>query len=185
MVKGFVGRHGEGKTYCMVHQVVAMRRRDPGLAVFSNLALELPGEGPVHQLRRWPEDFIEARHGVVVVDEINTYMPSRLWDRVPPQMLHMFQMLRKYEVSLLWTAQNIARVDKVVRELTHEVVEVSNFRRFGFFSLRSVLCNRDQWDRPGRWGGVVLTDPATDRAYDTMEVLEVPSYTAKVGRGQG
>ena len=179
-VIGVVGPHGEGKTYLMVDWAFSERERDPDVAVYSNIpSLHLPGKGPVYYMKRWPEDFAAARDGLVLIDEINLVMPGRLWERIPPEMLYAIAYLRKFRLRLMWTAQHIDRVDKVVREITTELWVPANYRRFGFFAYHKM--QGPKLDKPAGWG-FRSARREVDAAYDTYETVDVASFLARRSR---
>lgn len=175
-IRGYLGPHGSGKTYAMVRHAYYRRLKHPDMPVWANFKVQLPGDGPVHPLTVWPDDLVRARNGLVLIDEINIVMPSRLWDRVPVQMLYALAMARKFGWEMLWSAQYVARVDKSAREVTSEVWKMMNFRRLGFFAYRSYF--GEDFERPFL-GGLIFCEPRVDAAYDTLELIEWPEYTER------
>jgi len=127
-VEGFIGLPGAGKTYALaLRGVEAMRQ---GRRVFSNFGLRgsIPLEVWDHENVGNTKDpgppcecgecFVSISHAVVLVDEINLWAPSRMWNALPMGLLHRWAQVRKYETQILWSAQHEARVDKVIREVT-------------------------------------------------------------------
>ena len=127
-VEGFIGLPGAGKTYALaLRGIEAMRQ---GRRVFSNFGLRgsIPLEVWDHENVGNTKDpgppcgcgecFVSISHAVVLVDEINLWAPSRMWNALPMGLLHRWAQVRKYETQILWSAQHEARVDKVIREVT-------------------------------------------------------------------
>jgi len=178
-VHGLLGPHGSGKTYTLVREAYRRRRRWPDYPVYANFHVDLPGDGPVHLLKKWPDDLMQARQGLVLIDEINLVMPSRLWDKVPGEILYVLAQARKFKLDLWWTAQYLSRVDKAAREVTSEVWKMINVRALGFFLYRSYF--GENLDRPFL-GGLIYVDPRVQACYDTLEIIDLPGYAQRRGR---
>lgn len=54
----------------------------------------------------------------VVIDELNLWAPSRLWQELGVGVLNRWAYVRKDGLEIIWTAQHEARIDKVAREVT-------------------------------------------------------------------
>ena len=139
-VEGYLGLPGAGKTYTMVHDVIGRRRANPHLRVYSNMDLRLPGDGELIRLDDWAQ-LLDANNGLVVLDEINLWMPSRAWSKLPGPMLWKWAQVRKSGLDILWTAQHVARVDKLVRELTWAYGMMFTWRKLGFFAMKIMSAN--------------------------------------------
>jgi len=175
VVEGYLGLPGAGKTYSMVHEVVHRRKRNPHLRVYSNMWLDLPGDGDFIQLQDW-EELLDARDGLVLLDEINLWMPSRAWAKLPGPLLWKWAQVRKSGLDVIWTAQHQARVDKLVRELTWMVYQMFSWRRLGFFAGKAYLGEI----RPELFASWLFVpfDMGIARRYDTLEEVTLPDYLA-------
>lgn len=142
MIEGYVGLPGAGKTYAMVRRMIGVARAKKDVRIASNMGLDverlrgLTGwRGEYQELRDWP-DLVEIRRSLVLIDELNLWMPSRVWNKLPAQLLWSWAQVRKSRLTIWWTAQAAARVDKVVRELTFSTGHMASFVRLGFFVCR-------------------------------------------------
>jgi len=59
-----------------------------------------------------------SRGITVLLDELNLWAPSRLWQKLGIGVLNRWAYTRKDGLEILWSAQHEARVDKVAREVT-------------------------------------------------------------------
>ena len=183
-VEGYVGLPGSGKTYALAWRGLEALRA--GRRVFSNFGLE--GSIP---LRSWDHEnvgntkdpgppctcgecFVSIEDAVVLVDEINLWAPSRLWNALPLGLLHRWAQVRKYRTQIIWSSQHEARVDKVIREVTGWVwmcspTPLSFGRRFSYVAFEPHDLRRvggRPLDRNGLWlrRGIAAS-------YDTFELV--------------
>lgn len=131
-IEARLGKMGAGKSFTLTYTVWKARLVRPDMPVYTNMPITLPGSGPVYALRNL-KDFLKARNGLVVIDELNTVLPSRVWKAAPGALLFMFSHARKHGLDIVFTAQHEKRVDTIVRELVTRWVYVSNWQRLGFF----------------------------------------------------
>lgn len=141
MVEGFVGWHGEGKSYSAVWTAVqwwlsvaerAQRDGRPLPEFWSNVQ--------VTGARRFASfagllEMLEVaaqqdRRVLVLVDEAGVWLPSRFWSRMPEGVLGFLQQRRRVGggIDLIWTAPGYEHADKMLRDIT-QVVHVC--KRFG------------------------------------------------------
>jgi hypothetical protein len=101
----------------MVHTlgVPAMQRGEP---IFSNFRINYWNWRP---LTGWGQ-FLEARDGLVLLDEVSSWVPSRESSKLPAEVLSHCNQLRKANITLGWSGPAWGRCDKAVREVTHAVV---------------------------------------------------------------
>lgn len=130
-IEARLGKMGMGKSYTLTYTVYHMRLANPDLPIYTNIPLKLPGKGPVYALRGL-EDFLLAENGLMIIDELNTVLPSRTWKSAPAVLLYKWSHLRKDGLDLIYTAQHEKRIDTVIRELTTRWVHLSNWQRLGF-----------------------------------------------------
>lgn len=127
-VEGFIGLPGSGKTYAL--SVRGLKALDQGRRVFSNyglrgtIALDVWDHANIGNTKDpgpacdCGSCFVSISDAVVLVDEINLWAPSRMWNALPIGLLHRWAQVRKYQTQILWSAQHEDRVDKVIREVT-------------------------------------------------------------------
>lgn len=134
MILGVLGLPGGGKTYTMVRMI----RRDlrNGIRVFSNIKIDeskldlKPKKGiPLGKLYYWKHlhDFRGVFGGNIYVDEAGAYFNARNWQNISEEDLVKFMQHRKDGLNIIYSAQNFDHVDKMLRQLTAEVIEVHNF----------------------------------------------------------
>lgn len=135
-VEGYLGLPGSGKSFTMGYDAYQLRKRYPNMPVYTNIPLTLPGNGPIIEMEDW-EDLVNAENGLVILDEVNLWMPARVWAKVPGALLWKLAQVRKSGLKVLWTAQSHKRVDTVLRELTFHTHVCKSWKRLGFFLVRS------------------------------------------------
>ena len=160
-IKGYIGGLGSGKTYSMMYDTWQAFRKYP-FDVYSNMAyLNCPESRYIQAL----DDFPAISNGRALLDEVHMFMGSRAWQSVPASMLMALAMGRKNGIEVHWTAHTLERVDKVLREITHELVFCS--RLPGPFISQTSF-------HPGEKRGkfkVVKIRPEVYRLYDTLETI--------------
>ena len=115
MVEGFTGLPGSGKTYFAVKRALEADKK--GIPIWSNFKIDLPNN-KVNRFRDLKEVF-HVRKGLIIIDEINLVCPSRFWNKFPPQLAYFWSQTRKFELDIIWTAQHIDRVDKIIKEISN------------------------------------------------------------------
>lgn len=135
-VEGYIGWHGQGKTYCAVDDALerlmglrALWERDGGQGVRPQLWANLDVRGAIRwhtwdDLMALLEDAAARQlRAVVLVDEAGVVLPARFWAKMDPRVLTFLQQRRKVGagVDLLWTAPHVDDVDKMVRQVTQVV----------------------------------------------------------------
>jgi hypothetical protein len=136
----------------------------------------------------------------VLIDELNLWAPSRLWEKLGLGVLQRWAYARKDGLDIVWSAQHEARIDKVAREVTEGIwtnaamggsvrirgggLRVQIFRRQKFIPAMLNDKNRTLAAEGGKGGG--LTDFAInfvvrfgaklstreEDAYDTFEHVQ-------------
>lgn len=90
----------------------------------------LDDDGNEHPLYERFDDFqqlVDIEHADVYMDEVVTVASSRESARMDPRVLVKLNQLRKDDIFLYWTAPNLARADKSIREVTKALVECRSF----------------------------------------------------------
>jgi len=171
-IRGYIGGLGSGKTYSMVFDTLAAFRRSP-FDVYSNMQyLNCPESRYIQAL----DDFPAISNGRCLLDEVHMFMGSRSWQSVPSSMLMALAMGRKNVVDVHWTAHTLERVDKVLREITHELVFCR--RLPGPFIAQTTFT-------PGAKRGsfrVVKIRPEIYGLYDTLETISGAGGSSGRGR---
>jgi len=112
-----VGPNGAGKTLCAIERYVrpALAR---GVPVVSTCHIDHPLASVLTDYRDIPELY----GCVLLLDEITSCFPSRESGKMPPQLGRKLDQLRKAKVRVIWTAPAWGRADKMLRQVTQEVV---------------------------------------------------------------
>jgi len=139
MISAFVGPNGHGKTLtAMKLQVVPWL--EGGRPVLSNTPIfaseadaELPWEERlVHPLYvplvSWRQLGDRCKDCLIFFDEISSMFDSRDAGNLPSQANRLFNQLRKDDNSIIWTAPDWDRCDKVLRRVTQAVTLCSGHR---------------------------------------------------------
>lgn len=167
MIRGYFGLPGSGKTYSMTRDAC---NEVKGRIVYANYDVEIPGAEKIIKLNR-PEELINIRDGLCLVDEAGLWMPSFIWKRIPEQLIWQLAQVRKLGLDLFYTAQDPMRVVKVLREITFESIVTEKFFKVFIQKVYSgvpklgqskKLCTRM----------LMLNSSITDK-YDTFERVEV------------
>jgi len=133
-VEGFVGWHGQGKTYsaiafCVEHllelRARAAKRGEPAPELWSNLPLR-----GARRFYNWDgfKGLLEdaAQHNLramVLVDEAGVWLPARQWSKMDPRVMTFLQQRRRTGagLDLVWTAPTPEHVDAMLRDVTQIV----------------------------------------------------------------
>ncbi len=182
-VTGVVGRMGSGKSLYAVRRVIRHLRK--GNPVATNFTLRnVPAEWSERAIRftGWDDllhlEGTTARPLLVVVDEAQGLAPSHKAIALPNHARWKLAQGRKFRLDFLWISQHEDRVNRVIRDLTTDVVlcqawfgglvmtcttfEPEYVRKKGKHLARSYL-----WvGRAVKWG----------KYYDTLEILEYDAH---------
>jgi len=195
MITAVVGRPGEGKSIYLVQQTMYWLSK--GKDVYTNINLKLPvGHRFSPQLHtiRGIDDMLEIRSQIVqgvfnkagakiILDELQVYLNSRNWDRLPDDFQLLLQQHRKRGLDIIGATQSIKRADVVFRELIQEFYAIKRLiafrfpyskQSFGFFSLvkydpDSIESSTRSYDRIGLLPTIVFIDPFTFSLYETSQ----------------
>jgi len=193
MITVVEGRPGMGKTVYLVYQIIEYLNR--GYEVYTNVEINLP-----HSFKRRDhlhyistlEDITSLREGKIVLDEIQTYLNSRNWDKLDIKFQLLLQQHRKRGLDIVGATQSIKRADVVFRELVQRfftVRKIFSLRipytkvAFGFFVLREYDPDTTEGDATGRkqLGHPVplYADPFIFKVYDTTQEYKIESPIGK------
>jgi len=195
MITAIVGRPGEGKTVYLVHLILTYLRQ--GLDVYTNVGVKLPPGSKLterlHEIHSIDE-ILEIRSSIqkgifnkagakIVLDELQIYINSRNWDKLPEDFQFLLQQHGKRGLDIVGATQSIRRADVVFRELIQKFygvrriiafrVPYSNYS-FGFFSLvqydpDSIESASRSYDRVSFMPSIAFIDPFTFSVYETSQ----------------
>jgi len=175
MVEGIVGLPGSGKTYLLAK--IGIEDIKKGKEVYANFHLE-----GARYFSRLPQviDIIKYKlvnkqpvKMTILIDEINLSFPSRMWQKIPGWVLYFWSQTRKFGLDIYYTSQSLARVDKVIREISNFVWVVKPLP-FGIFMASKILpeeydkTKKDIYERK-----FFLLEKKYFSKYDTYEILEL------------
>ena len=146
-LEGFVGWHGQGKTYSAVAHVLGeWDRHAIPLVTNAIVAGHVPAAvwlehggppPPVVHFETWDDlmavlevAIAERLRLQLLVDEAGKFLSSRFYSKLDPRVLMVLQERRKVGagLDLYWTAPSFDHVDKILRDVTQAV---HSCRRFG------------------------------------------------------
>lgn len=163
VIRAYFGLPGSGKTYSMTKDAM---KEGKGKVVYSNYDVRIPGAKEIIKLD-YPLSLIEAKNGLVLIDEAGLWMPSIIWRKIPEALIWKLAQVRKEGIDLFYTAQNPARVVKILRELTFESVWCIKF--FSLF-LQKIMSGID--DSLISWRFLILSKKIYEK-YDTYQKVTV------------
>lgn len=169
MIVAYTGYPGSGKTYCLVLE--ALKAINKGISVYSNFRIDIPELTLISDA-----DLLEVREGLVLLDELNVWFPSRFWSKVPMSLLSFWAQSRKRGIDIFYTTQHINRVDTVIRELTSFEVKCSSIFGGRIFLYRKY----DIDDKTKLSTRVVIFRKRIADLYDTLETIQEPEYFRKI-----
>lgn len=192
MITVIQGRPGMGKTVFLVAE--ALRLLAKGYDVYTNIELTLPEKSKrknkLHRIETL-EDIVNLKEGKIVLDEVQTYLNSRNWDKLDIRFQLLLQQHRKRGLDIIGATQSIKRADVVFRELVqvfYDIRKIVTFKigkdAFGFFLLReydpdSMESATHSYESVG-WPKLFFADPFTFRIYDTTQEYELISNVGKI-----
>lgn len=189
MITVVEGRPGMGKSVWLVAEVLRFLRQ--GKNVYTNVAIRDPKLALKYREQLFYieslDDIITLREGEIVLDEVQTYLNSRNWDKLDIRFQLLLQQHRKRGLNITGATQSIKRADVVFRELVQNyfrIRKIAAFRlpftrlAFGFFYLREY--DPDDIETSGAkskqksigWFTPYFVDPYTFSVYDTTQEYE-------------
>jgi len=186
MITVIEGRPGTGKTVFLVYKILNYLRL--GQTVYTNIdiATDHLSDYELERLHHIDslEDIINLREGKIVLDEVQTYLNSRNWDKLDIRFQLLLQQHRKRGLDIIGATQSVKRADVVFRELVHyffSVKKVFTIKLFGsiygLFTLRqydpdTIEKDRDQYKAVG-WPRFIVAHPHVFRVYDTTQEIKI------------
>lgn len=175
MVEGFVGLPGSGKTYLLAKKGIDDLAK--GKEVYANFSLKgakrftsLTEVIAIIKTKLLAKEKINI---TILIDEINLSFPSRMWNKVPGWILYFFSQTRKFGLDIYYTAQALARVDKVIREITNFVWIVKPVL-FGWRRARKIMPeDNDHVNKEVYETAWFRIEKKYYEKYNTYEILEL------------
>ena len=122
----YVGMFGRGKTLSATKFVLSQAKRYK-LNVISNIKLN---GYPYTPLTNWQEIVDAPGNTIILIDEMSTVFNAREWKNFNVNLLFQLLQCRKNKKMIVGTAQRFAHVDKLLRDITYEVIDCNKFWRF-------------------------------------------------------
>lgn len=150
----YCGYFGSGKTLSLVHKVTGLYEQYDGktvwcprrkrfvtqrILILSNVALSVPYQ-PLHSLAQvvaaskvnqaYDDEHDTLTVTIACVDELGVQLNSRSFrDNIDPTFLSTLLCCRHYYISLYGSAQRFGHVDKLMRDVTLNVIQCRKFWR--------------------------------------------------------
>lgn len=126
MITAYEGRQGSGKTACAVLDAFERVKRTGG-AIYTNMrSLRYPADwkGKKYDIFHVQsfEELKRCVRGVVLLDEAHVWFFSRQWSKFPYDLLFFWSQARKRQLEIIYTVQDLERIDTLIRDLTDEVI---------------------------------------------------------------
>jgi len=196
----YCGYFGSGKTLSLVHKVVGLYERYNGkpvwdsrrkrfvtqrVVVLSNVDLAIPyikleSLGQVVSMTKLTPE-LDDKNGtltvtIVAMDELSVQMNSRSFkDNFNAYFLNTLLCCRHYHISFYGSAQRFQHVDKLMRDVTHNVVQCQKVWRFQCWSMYDAWemenAQNSEMIRPLKKGLWFVLDKDYN-AYDTLAVVD-------------
>lgn len=161
MIRGYLGKERQGKTYSMIRDATLEHRGRP---IYANFNVNIPGV-ECHRLEN-PLQIVELESCLLLLDEIWIWFPSFLWKRIPEHVMWRLGQQAKRGVDMYYTSQFYGRVFKTIRELTWELVYHEKFFRLIKADIYSSDINGKAKYSARRW---LYTKPSIWNLYNTRE----------------
>ncbi len=167
----YVGMFGTGKSLSAVRFVRNSYHRYH-LNVLSNIHLS---DIPYTPLVNYQQIIDAPKNTIILVDEVSTLFNSRTWKDFNINLLFQLLQCRKDRKQLVCTAQRFSHVDKLLRDITAEVIVC---RKRWRVCMNYAYDGADYENTPAQFAIkplFKLAYVATDRlyhAYDTDEVID-------------
>lgn len=169
MITAYVGLPGSGKTYGLVLE--ALKHLKHNKNVYSNFDIKIQGVTRIYGFT----DLLKIRHGVVLLDELNLWFPSRLWNKIPPDILSLWAQSRKRGIDVYYSTQHLDRVDKIIREVTNYVIRCNVITIFGLQLFLYSCYQPEDWNKEKRralFRKVIRFRQSVASLYDTYQIIE-------------
>lgn len=116
MIQGVVGNLSAGKTLTLAELGTHVKLMIPEATIYSNFHLAYP-----HKLIRSYDDFMQMRNGVLLADELWSWLDSyKSMDKSAQLICQLLLASAKRGVSIVWSAQDSRQVHPRVYRVTSE-----------------------------------------------------------------
>lgn len=196
----YCGYFGSGKTLSLVHKVVGLYNRyndkqvwcsrrkkfvTQKVVILSNVDLAIPyvkleSLAQVVNMSKIAPQLDDERDTltitIVAMDELSVQMNSRSFkDNFNAYFLNTLLCCRHYHISFYGSAQRFQHVDKLMRDVTHNVVQCNKVWRFQLWSMYDAWemenAQNPEMIRPVKSGLWFVLDKDYN-AYDTLAVVD-------------
>lgn len=194
MITVVEGRPGTGKTIFLVQKILSYL--NAGHHVYTNVSIFLkPTDIRMHQLHYITslQDITNVREGKIVLDEVQTYLNSRLWDKLDVKFQLLLQQHRKRGLDILGATQSVKRADVIFRELVHYFYTVQKLfiipfmgHSVGLFLLRQYDADATEVDKTERdkwrigWVKPMVVTPYTFALYNTNQEVAIQEEIGRI-----
>jgi len=136
MITLFRGHPGNGKTYFMALQILALIDRNlrwerkgytEGLRpICANMAISDWVKKIYPNIQRWDDldQLVKLRGCDIVWDDMSNYVDSQSWANIPRQVKEWLRFHEHYGIEIYGNAQDFMTIDPSVRRLTTELFNV-------------------------------------------------------------
>lgn len=196
----YCGYFGSGKTLSLVHKVVHLYQRynnkpvwcsrrkkfvTQKIVILSNVDLSIPyvkltSLSQVVNMSKLSPAIDDEKDTltitIVAMDELSVQMNSRSFkDNFNAYFLNTLLCCRHYHISFFGSAQRFQHVDKLMRDVTHNVVQCNKVWRFQLWSMYDAWemenAQNPEMIRPVKSGLWFVLDKDYN-AYDTLAVVD-------------
>jgi hypothetical protein len=170
-IKVFAGLFGSGKSQSAVDYVVRMYHKYH-VNIISNIKLF---GVPYTPLENYQQIIDSSGNTIILIDEISTVFNAREWQSFNIDLLFQLLQVRKNRKMLITTAQRFEHVEKLIRDVTVNVIKCKKYWRY------CVLTCYDAWDYEHTPLTVYLepiykvmyfSTDALYNSYDTSEIID-------------
>lgn len=186
------GRPGEGKTYLLTKKAIEFLKE--GREVWSNYWIKPTDrnlQGKIHYYEK-VNQLVSVENGVILMDEGHIYFNARNWEKLDEKFQYKLQQHRKDGLDIWCTAQNVKRLDVIMRELVSNYYECKKVfalklgrKEIGLFVRREFDMedsekpdeNRHCWGTEWHW-----LDPKVYKAFDTLQKIPIPKEMGVITR---
>ncbi len=162
-----VGPNGGGKSLAIVHtllpDLLAGRKVLSTVRLLDEDGRPFPNYIPFVSF----DQLIDARDTTIFMDEMNGIAGAREAQRLDPRVQNVLVQQRRRNNTVLWSAPNWARADKIVREVTQAVTECR-----GYFADPGVV------RADGVENATALWVPKRLFTFSTFDTIEFEEWTA-------
>lgn len=178
-LKIYVGLFGAGKTISMIEKAYRIAKAFPQVKILTNMKLEgFPKHTKIIPLTNFKQIIDIDGNTLIIIDEISTILNSRRWDKdgVPPALLGQLLQVRKQRKMLLSTAQRFHHVDKLIRDITHTVIDCDTY--FNRWTIQTAY-DAEQYESQNTlkpavpmWHYNFLQTEKIRKLFDTWEIID-------------